>query len=83
MKKIRIVELFDKVLRQESLRRDLEDKYLNLFQIYGKMLSNKNGNDIKTLFAKYSSTPPIARNFPKVAGRSTGPVSCTASSKTR
>ncbi len=68
MKKIRIVELFDKVLRQESLRRDLEDKYLNLFQIYGKMLSNKNGNDIKTLFAKYSSTPPIARNFPKVAG---------------
>eukprot|EP00471_Norrisiella_sphaerica_P006901 CAMPEP_0184484204 /NCGR_PEP_ID=MMETSP0113_2-20130426/5915_1 /TAXON_ID=91329 /ORGANISM="Norrisiella sphaerica, Strain BC52" /LENGTH=4710 /DNA_ID=CAMNT_0026865073 /DNA_START=240 /DNA_END=14372 /DNA_ORIENTATION=+ len=68
MKKIDIMARFDKVIRQEALRRDLEDKYMTLFQIYGRLLSNKNGNDIKTLFSKYSPSPPIARNMTKVAG---------------
>eukprot|EP00466_Bigelowiella_natans_P018588 jgi/Bigna1/50235/estExt_Genewise1.C_710023 len=68
MKKINIMANFDNVIRQESLRRDLEDKYMTLFQIYGRLLANKNGNDIKTLFSKYSTRPPTARNMTKVAG---------------
>lgn len=68
MKKINNMAAFDSVIRQESLRRDLEDKYMVLFQIYGRVLANKSGNDIKSLFSKHQNSPPIARNMTKVAG---------------
>uniref|UniRef100_A0A7S3YRZ4 AAA+ ATPase domain-containing protein n=1 Tax=Lotharella globosa TaxID=91324 RepID=A0A7S3YRZ4_9EUKA len=73
MKKIRIMERFDSVIKQESLRRDLEDKFTKLFLIYGNLVSpykqqGSNGTDMEALFQKHMSNPPIARNMTKVAG---------------
>lgn len=62
-KALNLLRQFQAVLQRESLKSDLDDKYLVIFQNYGLDLES-----IQKRYEKWKSSPPVMRNTPPVSG---------------
>jgi dynein heavy chain len=62
-KQLELMKKFSSVLARDSLKEDLEHKYLMIFRLYGEELHN-----IQSLYEKHKDSPPIPRNMTRIAG---------------
>ena len=60
---LKMLAKFKGILTRDSLKRDLENKYLLIFHNYGQELLR-----VQDMYEKYKSNPPIGRDLPPVAG---------------
>ena len=60
---LNLLRQFQSILQRETLKQDLDDKYMVIFQNYGLDLEA-----VQKLYEKHKSKPPIARYAPPVAG---------------
>ncbi|GBG77441.1 hypothetical protein CBR_g23890 [Chara braunii] len=60
---LNLLRLFQAILQRDSLKGDLDDKYMVIFQNYGLDLEA-----IQKIYEKYKHNPPLVRNAPPVAG---------------
>lgn len=58
-----LIKQFQSILQRDTLRADLENKYMVIFQNYGLDLDT-----VQKQYEKYKANPPIPRNVPPVAG---------------
>eukprot|EP00898_Chlorokybus_atmophyticus_P005691 jgi/Chlat1/6122/Chrsp409S05665 len=58
-----LLRQFQSILQRESLRADLDDKYMVIFRNYGLDL-----DAVQRIYEKYKHSPPLVRNAPPVAG---------------
>ena len=58
-----LLRQFQSILQRESLKADLDDKYMVIFQNYGLDL-----DAVQKIYEKYKHSPPVIRNAPPVAG---------------
>jgi len=62
-KQLDLMTKFAQVLARESLKEDLEHKYLMIFKLYGEEL-----HTIQSIYEKHKDAPPIPRNMTRIAG---------------
>ena len=60
---LNLLRQFQSILQRESLRADLNEKYMLIFQNYGTDLDT-----IQQIYEKQKTSPPLVRNAPPVAG---------------
>lgn len=60
---LNLLRQFQSILQRDSLKADLDDKYLVIFQNYGLDLEA-----VQKLYERHKSAPPMARNAPPVSG---------------
>lgn len=60
---LNLLKQFQSILQRDSLKQDLDDKYMVIFQNYGLDL-----DVVQKIYEKHKSGPPLARNAPPVAG---------------
>lgn len=60
---LNLLQQFQAILQRDTLRQDLEGKYLVIFQNYAKDLEQ-----VQKLYEKNKMEPPTPRNAPPVAG---------------
>ncbi|KAK9865923.1 hypothetical protein WJX84_001850 [Apatococcus fuscideae] len=60
---LRLLHQFEYILNRDSLKSDLEAKYLVIFQHYGQDLE-----EVQRLYERHKHAPPLPRNSPPVAG---------------
>jgi dynein heavy chain len=58
-----LLKHFQSILKRDTLKQDLDDKYLVIFQKYGNDL-----DAVQQTYEKYKNNPPLPRNAPPVAG---------------
>jgi dynein heavy chain len=63
---LKLLKKFKSILQRESLRADLESKYVVIFHNYGIELTQ-----VQDQYEKHKSAPPLVRNLPPVAGNIT------------
>ena len=64
---LRLLAQFRRILHRESLRHDLDDKFLMIFKSYGQELDKV--DEIYTKHTKAPNVPPVSRNMPSTSGR--------------
>ena len=60
---LNLLRQFQSILQRDSLKSDLDEKYMAIFQNYGQDL-----NTIQQIYEKQKNSPPLVRNAPPVAG---------------
>jgi dynein heavy chain len=63
---LKLLKKFKSILQRDSLRADLESKYVVIFHNYGLELTQ-----VQDQYEKHKSSPPLVRNLPPVAGNIT------------
>jgi dynein heavy chain len=63
---LKLLKKFKSILQRDSLRADLESKYVVIFHNYGLELTQ-----VQDQYEKQKSSPPLVRNLPPVAGNIT------------
>ena len=60
---LNLLRQFQSILQRDSLKQDLDDKYMVIFQNYGLDL-----DVVQKIYEKHKNAPPLVRNAPPVAG---------------
>lgn len=60
---LNLLKQFQSILQRDTLKQDLDDKYLLIFQNYGYDL-----DAVQRTYERYKNNPPLPRNAPPVAG---------------
>ncbi|CAK0830655.1 unnamed protein product [Prorocentrum cordatum] len=63
---LQLLAKFQRILKRDNLRSDLESKFQVIFQNYGEQLTQ-----VQDQYEKYKACPPLVRNLPPVAGNIT------------
>lgn len=60
---LNLLQQFQTILQRETLKADLQDKYMVIFHNYGFDLEA-----VQTVYEKHKNNPPVPRNAPPIAG---------------
>ena len=60
---LNLLQQFQTILQRDTLRADLQDKYMVIFHNYGFDLEN-----VQAVYEKHKNNPPVPRNAPPIAG---------------
>jgi len=60
---LNLLQQFQTILERDTLKGDLEEKYLFIFSTYGFDLEA-----VQTVYEKHKNNPPVPRNAPPIAG---------------
>ena len=63
---LRLLKKFQSILKRETLRADLESKYMVIFHNYGLDLEN-----VQKMYERHKSAPPSLRNWPPISSNIT------------